>query len=86
MSTKWHGKTTIQFIHNIYVRIVVSNGPTQMPWILSNKKKKKFIHEYKAHDCLWYFKSPSYKNKHMRESACRDIVTAMTMGGFGLVQ
>ncbi|CAI6359235.1 unnamed protein product [Macrosiphum euphorbiae] len=44
----------------------------------------KFIEEYKSHDCLWDFKSSSYKNKHMRESAYRSIVIAMAIEGFGV--
>lgn len=44
----------------------------------------KFIEEYKSYDCLWNFKSSSYKNKHMRESAYRSIVTAMAIEGFGV--
>lgn len=44
----------------------------------------KFIQEYKSHDCLWDFKSLSYRNKHMRESTYRNIVTAMVIEGFGV--
>ena len=43
-----------------------------------------FIQEYKAHECLWNFKSPVYKNKHMREDAYQEIVEAMNIQGFGV--
>jgi hypothetical protein len=43
-----------------------------------------FIQEYKARECLWNFKSPLYKNKHMREAACKEIVKAMDIEGFGV--
>ena len=43
-----------------------------------------FIQEYKAHECLWNFKSPVYKNKYMREAAYQEIVGAMNIDGFGV--
>jgi hypothetical protein len=43
-----------------------------------------FIQEYKEHECLWNFKSPLYKNKHMREAAYKEIVKAMNIEGFGV--
>jgi len=36
------------------------------------KTTKEFIEEYKLYDCLWNFKSSSYKNKHMCESAIKE--------------
>ena len=43
-----------------------------------------FIQEYKVHECLWNFKSPVYKNKHMREAAYQEIVREMNIDGFGV--
>ena len=43
-----------------------------------------FIQEYKARECLLNFKSPVYKNKHMRQAAYQEIVEAMNIEGFGV--
>ena len=42
------------------------------------------VQEYKAHEYLWNFISPVYKNKHMREAAYQEIVGAMNIDGFGV--
>jgi hypothetical protein len=50
----------------------------------SNETTIAFIQEYKAHECLWDFKSPQHKNKQMREAAYKEIVEAMNITGFGI--
>ena len=42
------------------------------------------VQEYKAHEYLWNFISPVYKNKHMREAAYQEIVEVMNIEGFGV--
>lgn len=44
----------------------------------------KFIQEYKLHECLWNCKSPTYKNKQMRDAAYGKIVQIMDLPGFGV--
>ena len=43
-----------------------------------------FTQEYKTRECLWNFKSPVYKNKHMSDAAYQKVVEAMNIEGFGV--
>ncbi|XP_045785921.1 uncharacterized protein LOC123881249 [Maniola jurtina] len=43
----------------------------------------KFVSLYIQHECLWNFKSPQYKNKHIKQSAYLDLENKMNVPGFG---